>query len=204
MKGEFRSFCILVRDFCSEYAEVTKLKRCVSEGKEIDSSRLNVLLFSLSEKIAQIEEKERILGYERVGIPLEDANFEGISIVNGEVEGERVKNAYLIAEPWILNFWNGEQTEESDAYKFFIGMFLYCMAEVIDPTVMNELKEDDVYGQKYREAQNKEDKGALSYTGDRVGRHRHLLLERVYSFFCKKQGSAEKHLFHDDRGRRCG
>lgn len=192
-----RQFCHLVRDFAKEYADLTLLKQMVVTGEvyeKIHEDRLNQLLGSISDKMEQIETMEKQMGYENVGIPVQDANFEGFSIVDGEMDGTKVSNAYLIAEPWICDFWDARRTGESDCFKFFVGSLLYYMAGQVDPSVMNELngkeKENDKFEKGKRKEGSKEGCRKIYDNGHWFRGNWNVFLKRVHAFFSKKSESA--------------
>lgn len=199
-----RKFCISVRDFVKEYACLATLKQKVECGEVLEETQheeLKNLLSSISQRMEEIEEMERELGYANVGIPVQDANFEGFSFVNGEIEGSAISNAYLIAEPWICSFWDAERTSESDCYKFFVGTFLYYMAGLADSSVMDELngklkgKENETENvRKGRETEGKKDPRKVFHPGNWIRRNWDLFLKRVYAFFGAESGGAEEYL----------
>ena len=202
-------FCQTVNLFLKDYAKLCIMKNQALDGEVLDNGRLEGVLKQINEKIPEIERLEALLGYENVGIPLEDANFEGFSIVNGELQGPTVSNAYLIAQPWVCKFWDAEKTSASDCYKFFIGTFLYHMAGIADPSVMDELvgrkeSEANASESEKEEKRGKENCRKIFNFGDWLRRNRDLFSERVQSLYRKKPAGTKIHSGFGDCGRRCG
>lgn len=136
-------FCRAILDLVKDYAELTRLKNKVVDGEVFADGELeeiDTLSKSLSGLMESIELLEQKLGYENVGFPfMEDANFNGFSITNGELVGD-LDNAYLVAKPWFCDFVDEEKTSESDCFKFCIAAFIVCMTDMLEPTVFEEVK----------------------------------------------------------------
>lgn len=200
-------FCQAVNLFLKDYAELCIMKNQALDGEVLDNGSLERLLEQINGRMPEIERLEALLGYESVGIPMEDANFEGFSIVNGELQGTTVSNAYLIAQPWVCQFWDAEKTSASDCYKFFVGIFLYYMAGIADSSVMDELagrKESEANASEKEEKRGKENTRKVFYFSDWLRRNRNLFSERVQSLYRKKPAGTEIHSESGDCGRRCG
>lgn len=140
-----KSFCKSVIALAKAYATVTSLKNKVSNGEVLEDEeviQLKQLMHEISDLMHEIEKKEEVLGYEGIGLPfINDANFNGFFIKNGELAGD-LENAYLVAEPWYTSFIYGDKTESSDCFKFIISAFIIHMTDMLDPVVFNEVMED--------------------------------------------------------------
>lgn len=143
--------CREVDNFTGLYAKMVYLKDKTENGEvmsEDEVSQLRDLISTLNKQMDLIKTLEDIFGYGDVGIPLEDANFNGFSIKNGELVGD-LYNAYLIAEPWYCSFFDGKVSSASDFFKYFIASYLVSMVDMYMPEVYTEvLHDEDEYDDK--------------------------------------------------------
>ena len=140
-----RELCKTVDAFTDTYAQFVLLKDKVANGEILEREELSKVLDSLNKQMEQVYLLEKENGFEEIGIPLEDANFNGFRIQNGELTGE-LSNAYLIACPWYCDFSDGKKTEKNDFFKFFIASYLTHMVDMYEPSVLQKaLTEKPVY-----------------------------------------------------------
>lgn len=133
--------CMKIIEFVKLYADVWSMKQKVTDGECMgpkDLKKLDRLLEKLSISLLEVKYLEMLAGMESVDIPLDNANFNGFSIKDGELVGD-TENAYLIAEPWFKTFITGEGTTEADCFKFFIATFIVYMNDRQFPDVYEEM-----------------------------------------------------------------
>lgn len=151
MEQSHKEFCRNVIELTKCYAAVCRLKNKVVDGEHITKEEihgLDVLSSRMNTLLIDVEGLQLLHGYESVGFPfMEDANFNGFSIKDGELVGD-ITNAYFVAEPWFCDFVKGEKTSESDCFKFFIASFIIYMTDMLCPQVLEEVMRREVARQQ--------------------------------------------------------
>lgn len=132
MSTSHKDFCRAVDKLCNAYADLVLIKNKVSNAEVVDDEEIVTVkecLDKINQNISEVKGLEEELGYEEVGIPfLENSNYDGFSLIDGELVGD-LENAYLIACPWFISFAEGEDLSIEGAYKFFIGSYIMFFAD---------------------------------------------------------------------------
>lgn len=107
MKEDYEKY---LAGFCAYSHALIDLKHRIESGEVVPEEKVGSLLRALSVSKEKLLEAKQSLGYDDALSFLEDNNFAGFSVKNGEVIGDKTK-LFLITKPWMERPANNYQHE---------------------------------------------------------------------------------------------